>query len=66
MDELRATFETWWKGEHSEEDYPRDRWLVWDDVWGEDGYRQPSVHFEWLAFKAGWNLRALDCDMSRT
>ena len=32
---------------------PASRWLERDDIWGKGGYAQPSVHNEWVAFKAG-------------
>lgn len=50
--EQRA-FERHWKSHNRDQKAKFDTWLARSDVWGDDGYEQPCVHFDWLAFKAG-------------
>jgi hypothetical protein len=56
----RKAFEAYWQERHPESKYPRDFWLTRDSVWGDPGYKQPMVHFDWLAFLRGakWLLQA--------
>lgn len=50
--EQRA-FESCWKSENKDQSKKFRTWLAKSDIWGEPGYEQPSVHFEWVYFKRG-------------
>jgi hypothetical protein len=49
----RKAFEHYWQECHPLDTYPRALWLRRDTVWGRGGYRQPVVHFMWIAFLSG-------------
>lgn len=57
MDNLtpeQRAFESYWKKKASDVPSRQHRiFLKKDDIWGEPGYAQPAVHFDWLAFRAG-------------
>lgn len=54
---LRKAYERWAKRQRPQYAEKPAIWFERDTVWGEDGYMQPCVHFEWLAFKAGAKYR---------
>jgi hypothetical protein len=55
---VRQQFEAWWKRSHREEmtraPVTHTDWLARDDIWGEGGYAQPCVHFDWKTWQAAF------------
>lgn len=52
-DQMMQAFERHWKAENKDKLKKLATWLARSDVWGDAGYEQPCVHFEWLYFKKG-------------
>jgi len=54
---LRKAYERYWIKRHPDYAHTEKLRAIWlkrsSDTWGEPGYMQPIVHFDWLAFKAG-------------
>lgn len=51
---VRELFEAWSIRRNDDPDFRADVWLKRSDIWGEPGYDQPSTHYAWLAFLAGY------------
>lgn len=52
---LRERFEAYYMRRHPDTAKRAEVWFQRDDLlWGEAGYAQPVVHFEWLAYRAGY------------
>jgi hypothetical protein len=49
----QRAFERFWKRQNKDRSKKFDVWLKRSDMWGANGYEQPSVHFDWLTFQAG-------------
>lgn len=53
-DELMyGAFERVWKEINKDNECDPLIWLEHSDRWGERGYLQPTVHFDWLFFRKG-------------
>lgn len=52
-DVMYLAFERVWREINKGFDYNEDVWLQRSDRWGERGYLQPAVHFDWLNFRKG-------------